>query len=107
MCLSVTSILEPESLVLEIEGLQQALESGVCGNACGGHPITFREEFLKQKGVYTRPYCFVRLALIPFSFTGESKNKVVTKLVFTNKCGGTRASLNMLFGLQSASCCNA
>ena len=43
--------------LLEIDSLQQALETGVWCNVCTG-PIVFKEDFLFRQGLYHS--CFVK-----------------------------------------------
>lgn len=50
--------------ILELEGLQESLERGVCYNVCTAPSlyIVFKEDFSFLQGLHTSPYCFVRIA---------------------------------------------
>ena len=87
--------------LLEVEGLQEALESGVCCNVCTG-PIVFQEDFSFRQGLCTSPSLFCKdceeHTYIRFSPVGTSKVlRVNRKVAFANKCaGGNYSSLEVL-----------
>ena len=88
-------------VVLEIDGVNEALKSSVACKECSGGPIVFVEDHTSKKGLCTKPslHCEQCGAMTPISFsTLPPSNKALTvnrKSVFANKCiGGTWTSLN-------------
>ena len=63
--------------MLEVAGLQTALQS-VCCSECGSGPIEFREDSSKKQGLYTAPS--LSLLIAPFQHLFPSPLSVPAKL---------------------------
>jgi hypothetical protein len=87
--------------LLEVDGLQNALEGGVCCNMCTG-PIVYEDDFSFRRGLCTSSSLFCtdceEHTFIPFSTIGTSKIlRANLKVAFANKCaGGNYGGLEML-----------
>lgn len=88
-------------VILEIDGVNEALKSSVACKECSGGPVVFVEDHASKQGLCTKPslhceQCGVTTC-ISFS-TLPPSHKALTinrKSVFANKCiGGTSTSLN-------------
>lgn len=90
--------------LMELKGLQIALESVTCKECCTGH-VVVKENLVSRQGLYTEPYLFCegcsKVTKIPFSKCHSSKAFAVNRhSVLASKCvGGTHASLEMFCGM--------
>ena len=93
--------------LLELQGLQSALQSLLC-RECHGGPVIFKEDFTKKEGLCTKPFLLCEncgnTTAIDFSTTSGSKVLAINqKAVFANKCaGGSSSSLNMFCAMLDA-----
>lgn len=55
------------SRILEVSGIQRALQE-LCCKQCGGGPLSFKEEISYKSGLCTNPYIFVAVAVQRFPF---------------------------------------
>lgn len=90
-------------VILEVDGINEALQSSVVCKECSGGPVVFVEDHTSKQGMFTKPslHCKqcgvttnISFSTFPPSYKALTINR---KSVFTNKCiGGTSTSLNSL-----------
>ena len=84
--------------ILEVSGLQTALEAAVCcSKECGGQ-ILLKEDLYKREGLCTHPYLFCQKCgsktVIPFTKSSSRSLAINRRAVLANKCiGGSYPSL--------------
>lgn len=78
------------SHILEVSGMNSALESVVCKECQGA--ISFKEDLANREGLCTHPYlfccCCQNKTVIPFAKCGVKSLAVNRRSVLANKCVG-------------------
>ena len=72
--------------LLELQGLQLALEQAACCKVCNSGRLTLREDLSNKQGLFTKPYLFCEqcaiVTSIPFSTARRSKIYSKTSLCY-------------------------
>ena len=91
--------------LLELAGLQLAIQQAACCNVCGTGRLRLREDFSNRHSLFTRPYLLCEqcpnVTYIPFSTSDKSKIYAVNqRSVFATWCiGGNYSSLAVFCGM--------